>query len=182
MDDQPAYIPPPGPGAPPPPTEKPTRTRRGSPGVLGWIIGAAIVLILAVAGGLFTAWIVANLRAVPGPAALVTPTPTVSASLATAAPSAEPTTAQTEPPRRTPTPEPTVELTPTPFVHVVQKGESLTYIANLYEVEVQDIIDLNNIKNPNRIQVGQEILIPGYGVQPTPKPEKTPKPGKTPKK
>ena len=40
---------------------------------------------------------------------------------------------------------------------------------------MQDIIDLNGIKNANRLFVGQELLIPGYGIQPTPKPTKTAK-------
>jgi LysM repeat protein len=133
------------------------------------------VLILAVAGGLFTAWIVANMRAVPGPIALASANPGVVTG--SNAPSLLPGTSAgaSEGPRRTPTPAPTVELTPAPFTHVVQKGESLNYIAGLFQVNVQDIIDLNNLKNPNNIQPGQELLIPGYGVQPTPKPTKSPK-------
>jgi Tfp pilus assembly protein FimV len=135
-----------------------------------------VVLILAVAGGLFTAWVVANMRAVPAPVAFASPTPAPKASscLGCASPTA-PAASSTPGPRFTPTPAPTVEVTPQPFTYVVQPGDHLVNIADLFQVSVQDIIDLNNIKNPNNIQVGQELLIPGYGVQPTPKPTKKPK-------
>ena len=135
-----------------------------------------VVLILAVAGGLFTAWVVANMRAVPAPVAFASPTSTPNASscLGCASPSA-PAASSTPGPRFTPTPAPTVEVTPQPFTYVVQPGDKLVNIAAYFQVSVQDIIDLNNIKNPNNIQVGQELLIPGYGVQPTPKPTKKPK-------
>lgn len=135
-----------------------------------------VVLILAVAGGLFTAWVVANMRAVPAPIAFASPTPAPHASscLGCASPTA-PSASSTPGPRFTPTPVPTVELTPPPFTYVVEPGDKLVNIAAYFQVSVQDIIDLNNIKNPNNIQVGQELLIPGYGVQPTPKPTKKPK-------
>ena len=66
----------------------------------------------------------------------------------------------------------TPEVTPEPFIHVVGRAESLRYIASLYGVTVEDILAINDIPNPNRIQVGQEILIPGYGVQPTQRPRR----------
>jgi LysM repeat protein len=111
---------------------------------------------------LLTAYFVANLRAVPPPAALLTPTPSLP-PIATPSPSATPVATESPAqPRRTPTAPPTVTPAPTPFVHVVQRGESLTYIANLYGVSVGDILTLNNIKNANRIAVGMELLIPGW--------------------
>ena len=66
-------------------------------------------------------------------------------------------------PRRTPTPAPVVTPEPSPFPHTISRGESLTYIAGLYCTTVDAIQDLNGITNPNRIQVGQVILIPGGG-------------------
>lgn len=135
-----------------------------------------VVLILAVAGGLFTAWVVANMRAVPAPVAFASPTPAPHAGSCLGCPSPlAPTASSTPGPRFTPTPVPTVELTPPPFTYVIQPGDKLVNIAAYFQVSVQDIIDLNNITNPNRIAVGQELLIPGYGVQPTPKPTKKPK-------
>ena len=129
---------------------------------LPWLLGTALVLTLAVAGGLLTAYVVANLRAVPPPAALLTPAPTLPAGTAPP-PSATPAATESTPqPRRTPTAPPVVTPEPTPFVHVVQQGESLHYIASLYGVTVDDILALNNIKNPNRIHAGDELLIPGW--------------------
>jgi hypothetical protein len=146
------------------------RRSRGS-AAAGWIIGAAVVLILAVAGGLLTAWIVANMRAVPGPAAGASPTPGVRPTgMATSQPG--PTAGETSGPRRTPTASPAPEVTLPPIVHVVAPGESLSYIAGLYGVTLDDVLALNEIRNPNRIQVGQEILIPGYGVAPTRRPRR----------
>ena len=50
------------------------------------------------------------------------------------------------------------------YVYVVQPGDHLINIADLYGVDVEDIIELNDIKNANRLFVGQELLIPGYGT------------------
>ncbi|MCA9889022.1 MAG: LysM peptidoglycan-binding domain-containing protein [Anaerolineae bacterium] len=47
----------------------------------------------------------------------------------------------------------------TPIIHQVQRGESLTTIANKYGMTVQQILDANNIANANRIQPGDELQI-----------------------
>lgn len=156
------------PGAP----STPERGKSASRSVLPWVAGVAIVLVLAVAGGLFTAWVVANMRAAPSPVGgLGSPSPQPSAQV-TPDPDASdlPTARPTDPPRRTPTPSPVVTVTPAPFIHIVERGQSITEIAQIYQVDPDDIIELNEIRNPNRIQVGQELLIPGYGVIPTPRP------------
>ena len=133
-----------------------------------------VVLILAVAGGLLTAWWVANSQSVPGPVAFASPTPGSSFVIATPTASASGASpSPSEGPHRTPTPVPTEQATPEPYVYVVQPGDHLINIADLYGVDVDDIIELNDIKNANRLFVGQELLIPGYG---TPPPEKTKKP------
>jgi LysM repeat protein len=135
---------------------------------LPWVLKAAVVLLLAVSAGLIAAWVVASLKAVPIPAsAIVTASP---APGATAAPSGQPTPPTSEQPRHTPTPSPALTPEPPPFVHVVQQGEYLTLIADMYGVTVADILALNDIANPNRIRVGRELLIPGYGIQPSPSP------------
>lgn len=46
-------------------------------------------------------------------------------------------------------------------IHIVQSGESLTAIAELYGVTPQEIIDFNGISNPDTIYVGQDLVIPG---------------------
>ena len=70
----------------------------------------------------------------------------------------------------TPTPIPpgaTVVITPTPTVdpttlptHTVAAGETLSSIADLYNVTAEEIQELNGIDDPTTIQEGQELLIP----------------------
>ena len=168
--DEPVYPP-----APEPPREPPRDPvkRRGSSTAdraLPWLLGVLVVLLLAASGGLVTAWIVASLKAAPPPVA-AGPTPTIR-PVPTPPPTATPlaTIAATQQPLHTPTAAPSITPEPEPFVHVVQRGEYLQYIADLYGVTVEDIVALNDIQNPNRIREGRELLIPGYGVKPTPKP------------
>lgn len=158
--DEPLQTPPPPTGRRPP--------RRASSGIGGWAVAAAIVLILAAAAGLLTAWFVANSQSVAAPVAVASPTPTTPSSCCLTPPptSALVSSEPTEGPRRTPTPPATAEVTPEPYVYVVQPGDHLVNIADLYGVDVNDIIELNAIKNPNRLLVGQQLLIPGYGVPP----------------
>lgn len=51
-------------------------------------------------------------------------------------------------------------------VHIVQPGDSLFRIALQYGVTVNDIVQANNILNPNLIYVGQELIIPTAGDSP----------------
>jgi LysM repeat protein len=136
-----------------------------------------VVLILAASGGLVAAWLVASMNAVPGPIAAVTPSPAPDAS---AGPNESPTPGSSDQPRHTPTPSPQVTQEPAPFTYVVQRGDSVTWIAQMFQVEWEDIVALNDLKPPKyRIFPDQELLIPGYGIPPatpTPKPGKTAKP------
>ena len=43
--------------------------------------------------------------------------------------------------------------------HVVQTGENLTEISNKYNLKVLDLIEINNLNNPNSIKVGQKLII-----------------------
>lgn len=47
----------------------------------------------------------------------------------------------------------------TPISHIVQPGDSLTIIANQYGITVNEILQANNIANPNHIERGQELQI-----------------------
>lgn len=59
-------------------------------------------------------------------------------------------------------------------IYTIQAGDTLGRISTLYSVPLEDIITVNNIDNPNVLQVGQEILIPVNGIPtPTPTPEPT---------
>jgi LysM domain len=58
-------------------------------------------------------------------------------------------------------PEPTVPPVPTPQVHVVVKGETMSKIAKKYGLTVEELLAANpQIKNPNKIKIGDEITIP----------------------
>jgi len=46
-------------------------------------------------------------------------------------------------------------------VHKVQRGESVASIAEKYGTTPQAIADANGLSDPNLIQVGQELVIPG---------------------
>jgi flagellum-specific peptidoglycan hydrolase FlgJ len=46
-----------------------------------------------------------------------------------------------------------------PIVYIVQKGDTLTAIAKKYNTTVQQLVKLNNIKNPNLILVGQKLRV-----------------------
>lgn len=51
-----------------------------------------------------------------------------------------------------------------PPVHIVQAGDTLGKISELYEVPVEDIAQANDIVNINSIAVGQELIIPVNGL------------------
>lgn len=51
-----------------------------------------------------------------------------------------------------------------PTTHIVQAGETLGRISQLYDVPVEDIAEANDIFNANSISVGQELVIPLGGL------------------
>lgn len=53
-----------------------------------------------------------------------------------------------------------IEKRPTIFVHKVCSGETLGQIAAAYGITVDTILSANNLANPNRISIGQELQIP----------------------
>lgn len=70
-----------------------------------------------------------------------------------------------------PTPKPTTPVpnpTPTPALrqHVVEKGETLTEIAERYGTTVEAIVALNGIKDPNLIFAGTVLKIPPPAQRP----------------
>ncbi len=44
--------------------------------------------------------------------------------------------------------------------HELKAGENLALIAKRYSIRVDDIIDLNNIRDPRRLQIGQNLILP----------------------
>ncbi len=62
---------------------------------------------------------------------------------------------------QTAAPSPTVPPAPTPQVYLVATGDTMTKIAKKFGVTVAQIMDANpTIKDPNKISLGQEIIIP----------------------
>jgi len=45
--------------------------------------------------------------------------------------------------------------------YVVQPGDTLSYLSQVYATAVSDIVSINSISNPNLIFPGQELLFPG---------------------
>ena len=43
--------------------------------------------------------------------------------------------------------------------HIVQTGENLTEISSKYDLKVIDLKEINNLKNPDSIKVGQKLII-----------------------
>ena len=62
----------------------------------------------------------------------------------------------------TPTPEPTPEPEPTPQTYVIQEGDTLSGIAREFGLTLDELLAANTetIENPDRISVGDEIIIP----------------------
>jgi LysM repeat protein len=56
-----------------------------------------------------------------------------------------------------------------PIVHIVRWGENLTRLSVLYGISVYDIAQANRLPDPNRIYVGQRLVIP-LPPAPTPAP------------
>lgn len=63
-----------------------------------------------------------------------------------------------------PEPEPVARPTGETTVHVVERGQELGLIAQMYGVSVNDVIALNDLDDPNLLYVGQELIIPAAGM------------------
>ena len=58
--------------------------------------------------------------------------------------------------------------------YVVQKGDTLSSIAKRFGVSVREIVELNDISNPNMIRVGQKLVLPAYATGVPSPPQKAP--------
>ena len=63
----------------------------------------------------------------------------------------------------------------TDFVHVVERGETLSEIAYLYKLDFTKLALYNNLSNPNAIKPGQHLLIPSLKNEETIKTATLPK-------
>lgn len=62
----------------------------------------------------------------------------------------------------TPTPKPTPQPAPTPQVYVIKEGDTLSKVARSFGLTLDQLLAANKetIKDPDRIVVGDEIVIP----------------------
>jgi LysM repeat protein len=84
----------------------------------------------------------------------------------------------TLPPIRTTVPTTTLPPTTTttvPSEYIVQKGDSLTRIAQQFGVTVAQLVAANNLPNPDHIEEGQRLTIPPPTVPSTTGPSTTAK-------
>lgn len=88
---------------------------------------------------------------------------------------AETPAAQLPTPTETTTPQPTTAVT-TPTTHTVATGETLYRIGLKYGVSWVTLAELNNLTNPNDLEVGQVLNLPGATPAATPTPTSTPSP------
>lgn len=134
-----------------------------------------ILLLLAMVG-LVVLWLAKPWRGIElGARSLVSSlveTPTT--EIATT-PTVIPSPALTSTPTTTTLPS-TTTPTPTPVVHIVSRGETLTYIASYYGTTMEAIVTANDIDPEQLLQLGQKLIIPSIGATggahlPTPTPE-----------
>ena len=50
------------------------------------------------------------------------------------------------------------------LIHVVKAGETLWQISSTYRVPMASIIQTNELEDPNRLVIGQALVIPSDGI------------------
>jgi len=90
-----------------------------------------------------------------------------------------PSAVEPEPAPERPAPPPKVTAWPpaTSSEYVIKKGDSLSKVAARYGLSTRELAALNGIDNPNKIRIGQKLVIPGTSgaVKTAPKPAAKPK-------
>ena len=59
-------------------------------------------------------------------------------------------------------------------VYVIKAGDSLSKIAVKHSVNVQELAELNQISDPNKIRIGQKLILPDYAKPSQSQPSATP--------
>ncbi len=166
---------------PPLPEDGAVRPRRRSP--VTSILAGLLILVVVGAGGFGIGMLLPLLIPLPaGSISAGSPAPTAgSAAAPTAGPSETPGAASggaSPSAGASATPPPSVVPTPaaTPLVYVVERGDQLGRIAQLFGVTLQAIQDANGITNPNLIVPGQRLVIPSPSASPVPSASASPIP------
>jgi len=82
-------------------------------------------------------------------------------------------------PVASPTATPEALPTTAPVTYTVRAGDTLSGIAAMFGITVDDIVRNNNITDPNTLAEGQVLVIPGRAASPTPTPQGTVSPETT---
>ena len=96
----------------------------------------------------------------PAPRPTVEPRPAAGELIETAEDADGESAAGDETPAATEEPAAPETATPGPAIHVVSAGETIESISLRYRVDVNELISLNNLTNPNQLLVGQELYLP----------------------
>ncbi|WP_160300766.1 LysM peptidoglycan-binding domain-containing protein [Kiritimatiella glycovorans] len=73
-------------------------------------------------------------------------------------------------------PEPAPMPEPEYKHYTIRKGDTLSAIAYRHDISVSTLVELNEIQNPDRLVVGQDLLLPPYAAEPAARPS-APSPG-----
>jgi LysM repeat protein len=139
-----------------------------------WLVAGVLLFGVAAFAGFGAAYLVASANAVSAvdPALLPSPTPRPTESrppvsptpITFPTPTVTPSPTPTAPPTESAGASPSASTAPspeaTPIRYVVKRGDTLSSIAAQFGVTTQAIVDLNNLTNPDHIEVGQVLLIP----------------------
>jgi LysM repeat protein len=68
-------------------------------------------------------------------------------------------------------PEAAEEASGGPEIYTVKPGDTLGSISREFDIAMQDIMEANGITDPNFLQVGQQLILPGNEPEPTAEPE-----------
>lgn len=132
--------------------------------VLGVAFGAVLIARLATGGGGEAGVIIPVGSATPRPSATEVAVTASRSPAPTAVPSAAPTAAPTAKPSPTLVPTgPTAKPSPSaahPVSYKVKGGDTLSGIAARFGTTVKVLADLNGIKDPSKLHVGQVIKLP----------------------
>ena len=127
-----------------------------------WRIGLSIVLIVGLLGGAVYAWQQMGQDSLVALSLFATPTMTTVF-----------TNTPVQPTSTLFIPTETSTITPTstrsgPISYVIKEGDTLYFVAEEYEIDIQDLISFNTnqgVDLTSFLQVGQEILVPPPGYQ-----------------
>ncbi|HLC05013.1 MAG TPA: LysM domain-containing protein [Anaerolineales bacterium] len=119
-------------------------------------LGGLAVVLTVVGLLLVVIWLTGD-RGTALPAFLASDTPTLTDTTTPAPPTLTPTVTDTPLPSETPTPE-------GPKTYIVEPGDTLSSIADQFDVDILLLISVNNISDPSAINAGQELIIPQAGA------------------